>query len=267
MTPGALLSWAIRRRLVLITGAVLVMAGGVALVDPARPPATAGDGAGILRMEPPIPGEADVFRLTAADIAAGAAEAPRAGARLRTLAGFRALRAYPGAPPRIPHVLSPEEFRGTTCNACHERGGYSARFGAYTPMSPHPEFRNCLQCHAVDDGSVGVLANGRVAGGDAAAARMQRAAAAPLVPLDWKTSDWPATNLRAMTGSPPAIPHPLDLRGNCLACHGGPGAVAEIRTTHPERANCRQCHVPATDEVGEPAFTRPASQNSAGGAR
>ena len=47
---------------------------------------------------------------------------------------------------------------------------------------------------------------------------------------------------------PPArrrtIPHPLQLRENCLACHGGPAARAELRTTHPERVRCRQCHVP-----------------------
>jgi cytochrome c-type protein NapB len=32
------------------------------------------------------------------------------------------------------------------------------------------------------------------------------------------------------------------MRENCRACHAGPGAVAELRTTHPERVSCRQCH-------------------------
>jgi cytochrome c-type protein NapB len=50
-----------------------------------------------------------------------------------------------------------------------------------------------------------------------------------------------------MPGAPPPIPHSPDMRGNCVACHAGPGAVAEIRTPHPERANCRQCHVPTED--------------------
>ena len=31
---------------------------------------------------------------------------------------------------------------------------------------------------------------------------------------------------------------------NCVACHDGPGAREEVRTTHPERWRCRQCHVP-----------------------
>ncbi len=64
-----------------------------------------------------------------------------------------------------------------------------------------------------------------------------------------------------MDGSPLWIPHDLQLRGNCLACHGGPAAVAEIRTAHPERANCRQCHVPADAPAApgeaEAVFTRP----------
>jgi nitrate reductase (cytochrome), electron transfer subunit len=256
MSRQALLSWALRRRLGFIVLAVVVMAGGVVLVNSTGAPTADSAAAGILVPEPPIPAEADVFRLTAADIAAGAMEAPRAGARARTLAGFRALRAYPGAPPRIPHALAPEEFRGTTCNTCHERGGYSARFEAYAPITPHPDFRNCLQCHAADDGNVGVAVRGRAFNGDAAATRTPRASAAPLVALDWKTTSWPSTNLRAMNGSPPAIPHALELRGNCLACHAGPGAVADIRTTHPERANCRQCHVPAPYDVEDEAFTR-----------
>jgi nitrate reductase (cytochrome), electron transfer subunit len=268
MNSQALLGWAVRRRLGLIIVAVIVMAGAVVLVQPAATPITGPGRTDSLATEPPIPAEADVFRLTAADIAAGATEAPRTGARVRTLAAFRALRAFPGAPPRIPHALAPEEFRGTTCNTCHERGGYSARFEAYAPITPHPEFRNCLQCHAADDCNVGIAVRVRAFNGDAAATRSLRTSAAPLVAVDWTTTAWPSTNLRAMDGSPPAIPHTLELRGNCLACHGGPGAVLETRTTHPERANCRQCHVPVTYDVNDDAFTRPATLGaSAGGSR
>ena len=32
---------------------------------------------------------------------------------------------------------------------------------------------------------------------------------------------------------------------NCLSCHTGPGSREEIRTTHPERTRCMQCHVGA----------------------
>jgi cytochrome c-type protein NapB len=80
------------------------------------------------------------------------------------------------------------------------------------------------------------------------------ATAPTFVPVQWQAAAWPATNQRAMDGSPPLIPHSFQLRTNCVACHAGPAAVEEIRTTHPERANCRQCHVPAAQE--EEPFTR-----------
>jgi nitrate reductase (cytochrome), electron transfer subunit len=258
MSPRGLLSRALGSRLVLIGAAVAVMAGGISMVEVARArdaAAAAADAAGDTHPGPPIPAEADVFRLQPGDLALGEDDGRRAGARTRTLAVFRSLRAYPGAPPRVPHSLAPDEFRASTCNACHERGGFTARFSAYAPVTPHPEYRNCLQCHAVDDGVVGVAAPGRLAA--RSDARTERATAPDFVPLAWRTVQWPTIDQRAMPGSPPAIPHTLELRGNCLACHAGAGAVAEIRTTHPERANCRQCHVPSTYDVGSDAFSRP----------
>ena len=45
-----------------------------------------------------------------------------------------------------------------------------------------------------------------------------------------------------LSNSPPAIPHSLQLRENCIACHTGPGAVVEIRVDHAARGDCRQCH-------------------------
>ena len=65
---------------------------------------------------------------------------------------------------------------------------------------------------------------------------------------------------RRAAGSPPPIPHALQMRENCLACHAGPGAVLEIRSTHPERWNCRQCHALGAEPVA--AFERPADTGS-----
>jgi cytochrome c-type protein NapB len=73
--------------------------------------------------------------------------------------------------------------------------------------------------------------------------------------LDWPTSVWPALAPR-VPGRPPPIPHDFQLRENCVACHAGPGAVAEIRTAHPDRASCRQCHL--GQETGSSEFSRPA---------
>ena len=43
--------------------------------------------------------------------------------------------------------------------------------------------------------------------------------------------------------APPVMPHSAFMRENCLACHSGPAAREEIRTPHPERPRCGQCHV------------------------
>jgi cytochrome c-type protein NapB len=167
---------------------------------------------------------------------------------------FRTLRAYPGAPPRIPHGLTPEEFRGTECKACHERGGWVGRFSAYAPVTPHPELEACLQCHVPDDRVVGIAPSFGSFESTCRQCHRPGQAVPVFVATSWRPAPWPAMNRRAMPGSPPAIPHGLELRGNCLACHMGAAAVEEIRTDHPERASCRQCHVPVAEDA---VFARP----------
>jgi nitrate reductase (cytochrome), electron transfer subunit len=211
-----------------------------------------------------IAAEAQVFRTRAGMMAIAFAARREREAHPRTLESFRYLRAYPGAPPRIPHELTPEEFRSGACTTCHERGGYSRRFAAYVPVTPHPGRGECLQCHVGDDAVMAVplvspdpdrrchQCHGR--GGS------PRAEADAL--LDWRTTAWPQLARRTPDRISPPIPHDLQSRGNCLACHAGPAAVSEIRTTHPERADCRQCHVATDPEAG--AFTRAAAAAEAG---
>lgn len=190
-----------------------------------------------------IPAEADVFRTHAGVLAIDPASDRRRSAHPRTLATYRSLRAYPGAPPRIPHGLTPDEFQTGGCNTCHERGGFSQRFGAYVPITPHPDMGACLQCH-VGDGQLMAIALPTT---DASARCRQchtpGAGRWTDATLDWKPLAWPELAAHPADGEPPPIPHTLELRGNCLACHAGPAGVAEIRTTHSERANCRQCHL------------------------
>lgn len=203
----------------------------------------------------PIASEADVFRTRPGMLAADTGARRRTGAHPRTLATYRALRAYPGAPPRIPHGLDTDEFRATGCNTCHERGGYSPRFNAYTPVTPHPELEDCLQCHAGDAAIVGVTFLDSDPDAACRQCHTPSAMVAPRVALDWRPAAWPELTQPVPGGGPSVIPHDLQLRGNCLACHMGPAAVAGMRTTHPERANCRQCHVPAASDELE--FVRP----------
>jgi nitrate reductase (cytochrome), electron transfer subunit len=205
----------------------------------------------------PIAAEAQAFRTRSSMMAVEPGTRREREAHPRTLDTYRYLRAYPGAPPRIPHGLTPTEFRTGACKVCHERGGYSRRFAAYIPVTPHPEMGMCLQCHVGEDALTGTGRpssdpNDRCpqchgSGGE------PRPYADPQ--LDWRTTVWPQVERKMPDGSPPPIPHDLQSRGNCLACHAGPAAVAEIRTKHPQRTYCRQCHV--EPEGKSPEFTRP----------
>lgn len=198
----------------------------------------------------PIVSEAMVFRTVPAKLALEPDTRRRPNAHPRTFATYRLLRSYPGAPPRVPHGLTAIEFRTNRCNTCHERGGFSQRFGAYAPVNPHPEWSSCLQCHATNEALVG-LPFPRESPDDAC---RQCHSGGPVrfneLGLDWRAASWPRVGLRA-PGLVPVIPHDLQTRGNCLSCHMGPGAVAEIRMSHPEWSNCRQCHLTVATQAVE----------------
>jgi len=204
----------------------------------------------------PIASEAGVFGTRLSMLAIGDPKTPRRSANPRTLHSFRLRRAYPGAPPRIPHGLTTAEYRTVTCNSCHRRGGFSPRFGAYVPVTPHPDWDACLQCHVGDDEITGVVLPSHDPNTICRQCHDPASLAGTITAPEWLTADWPQIRGPMVDGPPPPIPHDMATRNNCLACHAGPGAVAEIRTGHPERADCRQCHLRAADEVG--AYTRPA---------
>ena len=180
---------------------------------------------------PAIPFEAGVFRRTEREL--DYASMPAEPNVRRTFAVYYGRRAYPGAPPVVPHAVEDAEAGGKTCLACHASGGWAPRFGAYAPVVPHPELVSCRQCH-VPELTKGVF----------------RATA-------WTTTAPPAIRRAALPGSPPPIPHALQMRENCVACHAGPAAVPELRTSHPARVNCRQCHALGVESAA--AFERPAA--------
>lgn len=141
----------------------------------------------------------------------------------RTLNTFYERRQYPGSPPTVPHDV-PESFSGDTskCISCHGVGGYNAELNAYAPVTPHPENESCFQCHVPIQTET------------------------LFVETTWESVDPPRLGQSMLGGSPPPVPHSLQLREDCIACHTGSGAVAEIRVEHGSRGNCRQCHVPQT---------------------
>ena len=141
-----------------------------------------------------------------------------------------ALRAYDGAPPVTPHA----DF-GMTCIECHNVEGRQVEDVGFSPPSPHEwtaglsALSNCTQCHVEQVTDDAWRSNSFV--GLAQDLRPGR---------------------RRADGAPPVMPHAAFMRENCHACHTGPAAREEIRTTHPERTQCSQCHV---EQVIDEEFT------------
>lgn len=156
-----------------------------------------------------------------------------AGMKQRQLFSYYALRAYPGAPPSIPHPVDNNMQQSQSCNVCHEKGGFVPKLNAFTPLTPHPEYENCLQCHALQTTDTVFREH------------------------DWTSVKPPAIKRAALPGSPPPMPHTLQMRTDCAACHVGPAAPLEIRCGHPERLNCIQCHVP---QENKSVFSREANE-------
>lgn len=137
----------------------------------------------------------------------------------RTLDEYYSRRQYLGSPPYIPHEVKGESETGTDCLTCHARGGWAEEFKRHSPITPHPEQVNCRQCHIL------LTTDGL------------------FTATNWRSLPPPHLGRSHLPGSPPPIPHELQYRGDCVACHVGPGAVTAIRVDHPMRGNCRQCHI------------------------
>jgi cytochrome c-type protein NapB len=141
--------------------------------------------------------------------------------KIEALAHRAARRAYDGAPPVVPHAVDAQS--AANCLACH-RDGLFVGDRLAPPMS-HAHYQNCTQCHV-------------------AAAPPELFADVETVLNDFIGVDRAGPGERAWPGAPPTIPHTTWMRENCASCHGlvaRPG----IRTTHPWRANCMQCHAPS----------------------
>ena len=150
---------------------------------------------------------------------------PGADGAVKTAAFERAeRRAFDGAPPIVPH----QNF-GMTCTECHDLQGMEVEGVGFAPPSPHEAtlgmsaFSRCQQCHVFS------VADGEFKGNTFAGLSQDLRRGARLNPF-----------------APPTLPHKTFMRENCTACHSGPAAREEIRTDHPERPRCQQCHVPVT---------------------
>ena len=133
-------------------------------------------------------------------------------------------RAYEGAPPVVPHPVVQTD--STSCLLCHKE---ATRIGdSIAPAMSHRAYASCTQCHVTDTG----------------------------LPIEWNTGRFEMDSnsefagelttpagTRAYEGAPPTIPHRTLMRENCMSCHGE-GGTSAIRTSHPDRQSCTQCHAP-----------------------
>lgn len=140
-------------------------------------------------------------------------------------------RSFFGAPPPVPHSIQTERS-SDDCLQCHAlENRVAKRHKAIAPV-PHAEFSQCMQCHVPG-----------------------QARDVPLFRENLFVGlDFPGKGSRANDYAPPTVPHKTFMRENCLSCHGVTGDFA-IKTPHPVRSQCRQCHAPeAAMDYTRPVF-------------
>lgn len=159
-----------------------------------------------------VPGRADAVSLAGHD-------------KRVALMSREATRAYFGAPPVIPHPA--RQQTQAECTACHDNG---VRLGNKAAAAyPHDAFVSCTQCHAMAEPSVPWEASA-VQPDPRAVQNLFVGEHAPLQGERW-------TDV-----APPRLPHPTFMHERCTSCHGPNGRDA-LKSTHPERQSCLQCHV------------------------
>lgn len=134
-------------------------------------------------------------------------------------------RAFSGAPPVVPHAI--DQQNAASCLVCHGQGLKVGEVVA--PRMSHETYANCTQCHVESvNRALPPTTGPRVA--------------ASL----FKGLSAPGPGERAWPGAPPTIPHTTWMRENCNSCHG---TLADkgLRTSHPWRGNCVQCHAPSAE--------------------
>ena len=136
-------------------------------------------------------------------------------------------RLFDGAPPVIPH-----EPLGASCIGCHNERGMAVQGLGIAPPSPHGNTpgmsaeSRCEQCHVFS-----LPGTGNDDTDDVFVVNFFQGLAQDL-----------RRGTRLYEDAPPTIPHHLWMRDNCAACHTGPATREDIRTDHPERVHCQQCH-------------------------
>ena len=144
--------------------------------------------------------------------------------RTQALADRAGRRAFDGAPPVVPHPITQDS--SAACLACHGPG-LAVKDKVASKIS-HASYSSCTQCH-VPAGGTGLP-------------MLESALLAPIAGNQFVSAPPPLKGTRAWPQAPPTIPHSTLMRSDCLSCHG-PRGLFGLRTPHPERQSCVQCHV------------------------
>jgi len=143
-------------------------------------------------------------------------------------------RAFEGAPPVVPHSIPQDS--SAVCLACHG-AGLAVKDKVASRIS-HTRYQSCTQCH-VSAAGLGVPLR-------------ENSLLIPLAENDFVPVPAPSKGARAWPTAPPSIPHSTLMRNDCLSCHG-PGGLFGLRTPHPDRQSCLQCH-PADAQLDQRVF-------------
>ncbi|MBT3218558.1 MAG: hypothetical protein HN348_05655 [Proteobacteria bacterium] len=155
------------------------------------------------------------------------------GTRADALSARQDTRAFDGAPPVIPHAI--RQGAVAECLSCHDGG---TLFGGRTaPQMSHRELTSCTQCHVAVEGTGPV--------DDDLEADPREVTNSFVGMLS------PERGPRASTIAPPQVPHSGFMRERCDSCHGVNGKDA-IRSSHPWRQSCSQCHTTFADVERRP---------------
>ncbi len=154
-------------------------------------------------------------------------------------------RAFEGAPPVVPHPITQDS--SASCLACH-RPGLVVKDKVASRIS-HSLYTSCTQCHVASTGF----------GLPGVAAEL----AEPIAENQFVDVAAPRRGNRAWPQAPPTIPHSTLMRSECLSCHGSRGLFG-LRTPHPERQACVQCHAPDA-ELDQHNFQHRPQRSSATG--
>lgn len=139
-----------------------------------------------------------------------------------------ARRAYDGAPPVVPHPIAQDS--AAACLACHGPG-LVVKDKIASKIS-HATYTSCTQCHVPTVGP-------RIPTGETVLRE-------PLAENQFVGLNAPLKGSRAWPQAPPTVPHSTLMRSDCNSCHG-PQGLFGLRTPHPNRQACVQCHTPGAE--------------------